>query len=165
MLWEVTGSGKASQQKWCFCWASKDARKSTGAEKEEQRHPGWEQQEQRRREARTVRVVCLAGTNVLEWGKVDEARVKAKAAYERPESHAENACILPVGDKDPSDIWATACYDRFTRTACQRYCVHSSASCHRAGSASQAGTGAHHAPYNGRHRSRCYLCSYDRPES
>ena len=58
----------------------KDEQKSTGREKEEQQHPGWEQHEQRRREARTVSVVCLAGTDVLEWGKVDEARIKAKAA-------------------------------------------------------------------------------------
>lgn len=52
-------------------------RKSTGIGKEEQQFPGWGNSRNRRGE-RPERYV--GGANVLESGKVDEARLKAKAA-------------------------------------------------------------------------------------
>ena len=41
---------------------------------------------------------------VLEWGKGDEARTGAQAVQDRPECHAKNGFICPMGDKDPSQI-------------------------------------------------------------
>lgn len=70
MIWEVTGVGTSSQRKWCFCWALKN-------EQEVHRHRkgraavSWmgEQQERRRREARTVSVVLLVGLMFWSGGR------------------------------------------------------------------------------------------------
>lgn len=49
-------------------------------------------------------VILVPGALVLEWGKGDEARTGAQAVQDRPECHAENGFICPMGDKDPSQI-------------------------------------------------------------
>lgn len=49
-------------------------------------------------------VILVPGALALEWGKGDEARTGAQAVQDRPECHAENGFICPMGDKDPSQI-------------------------------------------------------------